>query len=261
MPMSHEMPAFETSEHLDSLDEAYRTTFRYHDDNERMLRRYVGHVLADMKARPIGNLLSLGIGHRVVTTAILKAAEHVDSYTVIEGSPSIIEGFTNDHVLPGNISIKEGFFEKWTPDRMFDSIEMGFVLEHVVDPALIVRRYRDFLTPDGVMHIAVPNARSLHRLLGHHAGMLDDLYALNDHDRQLGHRHYFDLASITALVQEAGLDVTASHGLLLKPLTSGQLELLSLPDEVYEAMCIVGDELPGHCNGMYLRAEQRHGEE
>ncbi len=255
--MNKEAPAVDTTEHLDSLDNAYTPRFRFHDENERILQRYARHVLADIEDRQVEHLLSLGIGHRVVTTSLLQAAAGMSSYTVIEGSPSIISDFKDAYTLPDNVTIEEGFFEQYMSTRHFDSIEMGFVLEHVVDPSLIVRRHKEFLAPGGVMHIAVPNARSIHRLLGHHAGLLPDLYALSDHDRQLGHRHYFDLDSITSLVESAGMAVTDQRGLLLKPLTSSQLETLELPPEIYEAMCEVGDELPGCCNGVYLRAEHK----
>jgi 2-polyprenyl-3-methyl-5-hydroxy-6-metoxy-1,4-benzoquinol methylase len=131
---------------------------------------------------------------------------------------------------------------------------MGFVLEHVDDPALIVRRFTRFLQPGGVIGMAVPNARSLHRLIGHEAGLLQDMYALSEHDRALGHKRYFDLHSFRELAQAQGLVVKRARGIMLKPVTTSQLAALNLPESVMTALCKVGDALPDVANGMYIEA-------
>jgi hypothetical protein len=56
----------------------------------------------------------------------------------------------------------------------------------VDDPGVIVRQFSRYLAPGGAMFIVVPNARSLHRLIGHKAGLLDNLYRLSAEDLQLG---------------------------------------------------------------------------
>ena len=49
-----------------------------------------------------------------------------------------------------------------------------------------------------MLAIVVPNARSLHRLIGERAGLIDDLYRLSEHDLAVGHRRYFDRADCRA---------------------------------------------------------------
>ena len=102
--------------------------------------------------------------------------------------------------------------------------------------------------------MAVPNARSLHRLIGHEAGLLQDMYALSEHDRALGHKRYFDLDSFRELAQSQGLVVKRARGIMLKPVTTSQLAALNLPESVMTALCKVGDALPDVANGMYIEA-------
>jgi SAM-dependent methyltransferase len=135
-----------------------------------------------------------------------------------------------------------------------DAVEMGFVLEHVADPDRLVRRYAGFLAKGGLAAIAVPNARSLHRLVGQRAGLLDDLYRLSEHDLALGHRRYFDLGSLKRLVEGAGLRIGACEGILLKCLTTGQLSRLGLDERVLEAFCEIGADHPDIANSIYLEA-------
>ena len=100
--------------------------------------------------------------------------------------------------------------------------------------------------------MVVPNARSLHRLLGHEAGLLDDVYRLSVEDLELGHRRYFDLTSLRALVADAGLEVRRAEGIFLKPLTTRQMQGLALPPDVAEAFFKIGVAYPDIANAIYL---------
>ena len=210
-----------------------------------------------MRKRPVGRLLSLGIGHSIVSNMLLRlmSDQYIGHYTLIEGSDVLISKFRS-RLDAGSeqLEIIPTFFEDYVPEEAFDAIEMGFVLEHVDDPGLILSRFKKFLRPGGTLFVAVPNARSLHRLVGNSAGLLSDLYELSDYDRQLGHQRYFDAHSIRALVEEFGFKVLGMHGLVLKPFSTQQLLDLSLPPEIWTAFTDVGYQLPEIANGIFLEA-------
>jgi 2-polyprenyl-3-methyl-5-hydroxy-6-metoxy-1,4-benzoquinol methylase len=173
----------------------------------------------------------------------------------VEGSQARIDELAASGELKAGVRVVHGYFEEFRPEAALDAVEMGFVLEHVADPAELVARYRSFLAPGGVVAIAVPNARSLHRLVGQRAGLLDDLYRLSEHDLALGHRRYFDRARLVELVERAGLRVLTCEGILLKPLTTGQLKRLGLDERVMRALCDVAQDHPDIANALYLEAE------
>ena len=106
------------------------------------------------------------------------------------------------------------------------------------------------------MFVSVPNARSLHRLLGHAAGLMPDLYSLSPSDLELGHKRYFDTESITALVEESGYRVDKVHGLMLKPLSTTQLHSLGMGPELDAALIEVGYSLPKITNGVLIQASR-----
>ncbi|MCF6224731.1 MAG: class I SAM-dependent methyltransferase [Xanthomonadales bacterium] len=240
---------------LDALAEAYATDFKYHHDNSLMLETYVKTIISGFQKNNVRNILSLGIGHKVVTERILQYTSNLESYTIIEGSPLIINRFKKQNLLPPNVQIEHSYFETFTTLEKYDAIEMGFILEHVDDPELILLKYRKHLNPGASIYIAVPNAKSLHRQLGHYAGYLDDLYKLSSADYELGHQHYFDLKSINSLVEKVGFKVVNTKGLFMKPFTSKQLESLNINGAVFKALCKVGEGYPDLCNGIYLEVK------
>lgn len=242
-------------EDLDRLKGAYGPEFKYHDENLAMLGWYVERMIGALTRSNARTLVSLGIGHGVVGRAILDGlAARLAEYTVVEGSPEAVSAFEASTAVPPNVRLVTAFFEEFDPGAPVDAVEMGFVLEHVDDPAAVLRRYAGFLRPGGTMIVVVPNARALHRRFGHAAGLLDDMFRLSADDLRLGHQRYFDHASITAMVKGAGLGIERVEGVYLKPLTTGQLGSLGLSPEVRRAFFTVGVEYPELCNAIYLEA-------
>ena len=233
----------------------YGADFPYHDENLLMLDWYASRLERTLRERRARRLLSLGIGHQVVSRRLASLlGDGIEAYTIVEGSQARIDELALGGQLAAGVDVVHGYFEDYQPPQPLDAVEMGFVLEHVADPAQLLTRYAGFLAPGGVVAIAVPNARSLHRLLGERAGLLDDLYRLSEHDLAVGHRRYFDRARLVALVEGAGLRVTACEGILLKPLTTGQLERLALGSRVMRALCELGQDYPEIANALYLEA-------
>jgi 2-polyprenyl-3-methyl-5-hydroxy-6-metoxy-1,4-benzoquinol methylase len=142
------------------------------------------------------------------------------------------------------VSIVETFFEDFATSEKFDVISMGFILEHVSDPKAILKQYREFLSPNGRLYIAVPNAAVLNRRVGMLAGLLDDMTTLSDHDYVLGHKRYYTVDSLKDDIQASGFCVERLEGIYLKPLTTKQMIGLNLDERVIRALCHVGIDYP-----------------
>ncbi len=243
------------TEDLDLYAAAYHDDFPFAQENLALLRSYVAYFIASLGQRRNVDVLSLGIGHQIVSQSIVRELDdRLQSYSIVEGSRAVIDDFRMNWPLARSPEVVESYFETFDTRQRFDAIEMGFVLEHVDDPALVVRRFKELMKPDGFIGMAVPNARSLHRLLGHEAGLLDNVYHLSAEDRKLGHKRYFDLESFRQVAESEGLVIRRARGIMMKPFTTGQLGALRLSQEVYQALFVVADDLPEVSNALYLEA-------
>lgn len=239
------------SNSLDKHVAAYQGDNLYDFDNEILLTWYPRRVLK--LAAHARSLLELGLGHGYATDIL---SRHFERHVVLDGSPAVIDNFRARHA-DCKAEIVETWFETYVTDERFDVIVIGFILEHVDDPLLILRRFREFLIPGGRMFLAVPNGEALNRRLGHLAGFLDDLHALSANDRLLGHKRYYTVESLRADVINAGCGVDRLEGIYLKPFTTQQIVSLQLDRKVIDALCVVGIDYPELSCGLLAEISSR----
>ncbi len=222
---------------LDQHAVAYVGT-NYDFDNDILLNWYPQRIINSLSHE--ASLLELGLGHG---HTVKYFADSFKSYRILEGSRQVIQQFRTHH-NDRNVSIVETFFEDFATSEKFDVISMGFILEHVSDPKAILKQYREFLSPNGRLYIAVPNAAVLNRRVGMLAGLLDDMTTLSDHDYVLGHKRYYTVDSLKDDIQASGFCVERLEGIYLKPLTTKQMIGLNLDERVIRALCHVGIDYP-----------------
>lgn len=223
---------------LDQHVVAYQGDQLYDFDNQILLSWYPPRIAALTEGAV--SLLELGLGHGYTANIFSRLYSR---HLILEGSPAIINNFQKQ--FPAcQANITETYFEEFTTDETFNVIVMGFVLEHVDDPLLLLQRYKRFLAPGGKMFLAVPNAEALNRRLGHLAGMLPDMQALSENDFIQGHKRYYTVASLSAEIQQAGYRIDALEGIFLKPVTTRQMLALNLPESITQAMCQAGIAYP-----------------
>jgi len=229
---------------LDNHVRAYEGELQYDFDNEILLNWYPQRILNITKDAK--SLLELGVGHGYTTTIFSK---HFNNHVVLDGSKAIIENFKQKYP-DCKVRIIETYFENFETNDKFDLIVMGFILEHVDDPVQILSHFGKFLSPQGKMFIAVPNAEVLNRRLGHLAGMLADMQTLSENDYLLGHKRYYTVKTLTEDIKKAGYKVERMEGIYLKPLTTKQMVSLNFDKKIINALCEVGIDYPELCCGI-----------
>lgn len=238
-------------QNLDSFTSQYLPNAATEIENDLILKWYPERIVSRLKRRG-GYLLELGLGHGFTASIFNK---HFDKHVIIEGSQVVIDLF-NEKKHDFTVTIVKDYFETFESGELFDCIIMGFILEHVDDPDFLLNRYKKFLKPDGVIYMAVPNAKSLNRRLGLELGMIEDIYSLNANDLALGHKRQFCRDTLHDLTRRHGYTITHEEGIYLKPLPLSTLK--TLPDfrANLEAMLRVGIGFPDLCVAILIEVKQ-----
>ncbi|MGE8546976.1 MAG: class I SAM-dependent methyltransferase [Alcaligenes sp.] len=193
------------------------------------------------------SILEMGPAEGVMTELLVQLGKEL---TVVEGSQLFCDDLAAR--FPG-IHVEHALFEEFEPRQAFDTIVLGHVLEHVQDPVAILSRVREWLTPEGRVFAAVPNARSLHRQAAVMMGLLAQEDQLNDTDRHHGHRRVFNPESFRSAFTQAGLKVDYFGGYWIKPVSNSQIEATWTPQMV-EAFMALGERYPDIAAEIYVVA-------
>jgi len=236
---------------LDLHVAAYQGENLYDFDNEILLTWYPQRIIE--KSDSASSVLELGLGHGYTANIF---SNFFDRHVVLEGSPAVIQNF-KQRSPECKAQIVETYFEEFASKEKFDVIVMGFILEHVDDPFVIIDRFKDFLAPGGRMFLAVPNAEVLNRRLGYLAGILGDLNTLSENDLLLGHKRYYTLTTLSEEVERAGYKIDKMEGIYLKPFTTSQMISLNLDEQVIRALCEVGVDYPELSCGILAQISAR----
>jgi len=196
------------------------------------------------------SILEMGPAEGLMTELLAKTGK---ALTVVEGSRVFCDSLSER--FP-EASVVHSLFEDFAPDRRFDNIVLGHVLEHVENPIDIVRRAATWLTTHGRIVAAVPNSRSLHRQAAVIMGLLPAEDALNELDLHHGHRRVFNPESFRQCFVAAGLEVEVFGGYWLKPVSNGQIERDWTP-AMLEAFMRLGERYPDIAGEIYVIAGNR----
>jgi len=240
------------AEYLDSFTDAYEESFSYALDNRLILNWYPERIIKLTQGQ---SSLELGLGHGY---SALRFAQSFTRHVVIEGSAEIIKQFKGKN-SESNVEIIHSLFEDFDTTEKFDTIIMGFILEHVDEPGAILVKYQKYLKPGGSLFVTVPNCQALNKRLGYEAGLLKSLWELGVGDIALGHKQLFSVQSLTHLVESKGYQIDATEGLLLKPITTQQMIDLKLSEKILQAMLMVGIDYPELCVGILMKLGIQEG--
>ncbi|WP_275788476.1 class I SAM-dependent methyltransferase [Pararhizobium gei] len=236
------------TENLDAVSSEYLPNAATAIENDLILNWYPERIIK--RFGTVGSILELGIGHGY-TPGLFNAA--CDRHVIIEGSQLVIDLF-KERAPDFKGEVVFSYFEEFETEERFDVIVMGFILEHVDDPGMLLDRYKKFLKPGGRMFVAVPNAKSMNRRLGVELGKIDDIYALNANDHALGHKRQYCRDTLKQEIQNHGYIVSLEEGIYLKPLPLGVLKTLPDFKENLDAMLRVGVDFPDLCVALLMEA-------
>ena len=234
---------------LEYSADKYHSTFKKGWDNlYEKKREYLFRELS--KYHLPGNALELGCADGVMTEKLLRDFSDI---TVVDGSKRFLEQIKLMNKSK-NFELVHCSFEEYSPRKKFSNIFMTHILEHIERPIDLLEKFKGGLSKGGRIFLAVPNAKSIHRLVGVKMGMLKNINSLNEQDVILGHKRVYTPKLLKLHVRRAGLKIVKFGGCMIKPLSNRQIEKY-WSNDLIQAFFDMSEDFPELCSEIFIVAE------
>lgn len=216
-------------------------------------------LLEIVRQYPHQRILEIGCGKE----PLFQFVTDFDAYTVVEPSDLFFEHAASLAENDARITCIHDFFGKETVlnEENFDFIICSGLLHELEKPSEILQGCYRLADSGTILHINVPNAKSLHRILALESGILESLYSVSERGRLYQQAGVFDLDSLKALAEENGFDILESGSYFVKPFTHKQMGRL-LDEEIIDERVLEGfwgliKYMPDHGSEIFINARKK----
>ncbi len=159
--------------------------------------------------------------------------EYVNDYkqmVIVEpGDTFILNAKRKARESESNVVCIQGFFEEKIDQikatcGIYDFIVLSSLLHEVEGPEKLLKAIYQVCSDETIVHINVPNANSLHRLLAKEMGLIQDVHELSNLQKTMQRNSVFDLDSLCGIVSKCGFEVMQKGTYFPKLLSAGQME-------------------------------------
>ncbi|OBF81049.1 hypothetical protein A5791_06760 [Mycobacterium sp. 852002-51163_SCH5372311] len=241
------------SRDIESYSRSYRE-LPFEAIQARYRRRVVLQQVAEF--RP-ASLLEVGCGLRPLFTDLDPAIK----VTVVEPSAEFASNARELAAGREGTEILESFLEQVAPSLQpggFDLIVLSSLLHEVDEPQQLLQALLPHCHTSSIVHVNVPNAHSLHRMLAVEMGLIEDPFELSSTQKLMQQHSTFDLDSLAKLLSQQGFEVQSSGSYFIKPFTHAQMQDLCdrgfLTEAHLEGLFRLSRRMPDFGSEIYVNA-------
>lgn len=199
LPSKGDLAAFYSSDYYQNPHGTYSEAYSQVEVAHKKIRCSFLFRVATETLRESGKFLDVGCGEGYFLDAFSAQGWDVlgldfSSFGITRFNPHLLRHFVEGDIYDSCESLKE-------KHEKFDCVNLGNVLEHVLDPLGLLKSLNELLTENGILVITVPNDFSELQLFLENMGDIARRYWVNVPD----HLNYFTYESLWSLVSEAGL--------------------------------------------------------
>jgi ubiquinone/menaquinone biosynthesis C-methylase UbiE len=152
----------------------------------------------------------------------------------------------------GRITLYHGYAEDLIEEinnANVDFIILSGLLHEVENPKDFLCAIKKMCSSNTILHINVPNAFSVHRILAKEMGLITNEYEFSHTNKVMMQHSVFSLKTLKECVAVAGFSVLDEGSYFIKPFTHTQMErCLSegiLPENILLGLCRLESYMPG----------------
>lgn len=219
-------------------------------------------VLEVLKRFPHKNILEVGCG----LEPLFDYMDDYESMTIVEPGEFFI-GNAKDIASSKNREIAcicdfmEGAVEKLKSlEKEFDYIVVSSLLHEVEVPEKLLKALYEVSTDRTIIHINVPNAKSIHRVLAQKMGLIEDVHELSQLQQKMQRNRVYDIDTLTDTVSASGFTVLERGSYFPKFFSAGQMEDMLrcgiVDDTVFEGLDKMIECLPEFGSEIYVQLKK-----
>ncbi len=209
-----------------------------------------------LKKYPHGRILEVGCGME----PLFFYFEDFEEMTIVEPAAAFVNNVIKSSKLSEKIRVKQGFLEDVVEELKqyeYDYIIMASLLHEVEKPVSLLRAVMTLCSKQTIVHINVPNAFSLHRILAYKMGMITDVHEKSGMQKHMQQNSTFDLTSLVALINQAcEVEIVEKGSFFPKFFTHNQMQNMIdvgiIDEKVLEGMYEMGDYFPKYGSEIYV---------
>jgi ubiquinone/menaquinone biosynthesis C-methylase UbiE len=150
------------------------------------------------------------------------------SFTIVEPATEFVKNARELAISRSNVAIIESQIEEaQLPNYKFDMIVVSCLLHEVVNPGKLLNAVSNFCHKETILHVNVPNALSLHRLLAVSMGLISNVYSKSSTQERMQQKQLvYDAKSLKLELEKAQFKVIQEGSFFIKLFTHEQMQKL-----------------------------------
>lgn len=228
------------------------------DPYERLIEQYRKlNIRSTLHQKSPTNILEIGCGLKPLFTEYPNY-----QWTVVEANPLFAKSATHlaSKINNARVKVIEGLYEDQQLDcQSFDLIICDCLLHEIPNQGAFLVHVQKHLTPDGVFHVSVPNARSFHRQLAKDMELIQSVTEHSERQKLMQqHNDFFTIESLVAILEKHGFVMVESGGYQFKFGTHAQMtELIRsqiFPENLLDGLMNFGQRYPELASEIFVTA-------
>lgn len=143
-------------------------------------------------------------------------------------------------------------------DNNYDLIVCSSLLHEVEQPKKLINAITQICNDGTVVHINVPNANSMHRLLGVSMGLIHEVHDKTENNILMQQNVVFDKHSLRQIVEDNGLHVIEEGGIFIKPFSHSQMQSIYekgiIDERVLDGLYDLAKYMPEYASEIYVNS-------
>lgn len=220
-------------------------------------------VLEVMNKYSHRNILEVGCGME----PIFQFMDDYKTMTIVEPGEAFVSNANKcAKELKRNVQCIQQFFEDSVQDliqnkKEFDYVIVSSLLHEVEEPQKLLKAVYSICSFDTVVHINVPNAYSVHRLLAEKMGLIENIHDLSNLQKTMQRNRVYDFETLAKEVEKAGFEVIEKGSYFPKLLSASQMEKMLkekiISEKIFQGLDKMIEYFPDNGSEIYIQVKKK----